>query len=538
MTLMQTLHMLLIMTKVQTVNVAGVWPLAHIWWEASMLCHSCGMCSTDCAHAEVEAYMERSRSQAIPGKRLSPRDLPENNFAQAGDVLDDTNIEPVASEQHTGASMTGTGRSTSADANMFEEAADTERQTETRAAENGHSTSTDAHSDFEPAAEQQKELSVGNNGHGASEDAQTSVSHTESASGQEQQADIPALTAESQQDAVLPGIQAVSEASDYASAPERMEAVSEASDYVSIEPEPESDSAPEPAPESEPVIEAESEPASVPVSQPESDAMPKPESETAQSSKVAAVYNDADRVDADMDAAGQQPAATRADFAEIQKLLGHAASEGSNASTASHHQEPESAPRSAAQEDLAQSAPVDDAPAAETASAESSEPKIAAQSNNVVQQVQSEAQDSRDGDSAPEDETADSAPAADESARGAASASEATASSSSGRPGAGGFARLPSLPVRRGAPSLPARPSTAAGVCTLNSFALGVDAYALRSQSREGKAGTTLLMHICVMLITDDAWLLFARLNGCASTLFHTTSLVLSFQRNLLYQAQ
>ena len=401
--------------------------------------------------------MERSRSQAVSG-RLP--DLPQATFAQADDVLDDTNSGPAAFEEHTAASISDSGHSNSADAKKYEGAIDSEQQTEIRLADNGHSTSTEAHSDSEPAAKQQNALSVGNNGYGAREDGQTSVSHTESATGQEQQAQIPALTAETQPDAVLPSIQAVSEASDYASAPERMEAVSEASDYTSIEPE--SESATEPVPESEPVMEADSEPASVPEPQPESDAIPEAQSEAAQPSEAAAFYDDADQVDADTDAAGQQPAATRADYAEIQKLLGHAASDGSNASNESHHQDPVSAP---AQEDMAESAPVDDAPTTEVESAESRKPEIAAQTANTVQNVQSEDRYSRDGDSAPEDETSDATtPAVAEPAHVAASASEATASGSSERPFAGGLARLPSLPVRRGAPSLPARPSTSAGL--------------------------------------------------------------------------
>ena len=436
--------------------------------------------------------MERTRSQAVLGRLPSLPDRQQANFAQAGDVLDDTNIEPVAAEQHSEASVVDSGPS--AGANRVEEAAESEQQTEIRTADNGHSTSTSAHSDSEPVAEEQNELSVGNNGHGANEDTQTSVSYTESTGGQEQQAEIPALTAETQPDAVLPSIQAVSEASDYASVPERLEAVSEASDYASIEPEPESDSAPEPAPESETVVEAAPEPASVPEPEPESDAMPETDSEAAQPSQAAAASEyDADRGDADTDAAGQQPAATRADFAEIQKLLGRAASEGSNASTESHHHEAASASREAAQEDLAETAPVDDAPPADVETASSTEPEDAAETENMVQQVQSEAQDSdgdgdlasEDGDSAPEDDTTDtlnptdSTPAVPEPAHVAASASEATTSSSSETPSAGGFARLPSLPVRRGAPSLPARPSTSTGIylCTIDSFALGVDAY-------------------------------------------------------------
>ena len=462
MTPMQILRMLLIMTKVQSPNCQSwhPWPLAHLWAGHQCFAAPAIYVLAGCALAEVEAYMERSRSQAVSG-RLP--DLPQATFAQADDLLDDTNSGPAASEEYNGASINDSGHSNSADANKYEGAIDSEQQTEIRPADNGHSTSTEAHSDSEPAAKQQNALSVGNNGYGAREDGQTSVSHTESATGQEQQAQIPALTAETQPDAVLPSIQAVSEASDYASAPERMEAVSEASDYTSIEPE--SESATEPAPESEPVMEADSEPASVPEPQPESDAIPEAQSEAAQPSEAAAFNDDADQVDADMDAAGQQPAATRADYAEIQKLLGHAASDGSNASTESHHQDPVSAPRPTAQEHMAESAPVDDAPTTEVEYAESRKPETAAQTANTVQNVQSEDRYSRNGDSAPEDETSDATtPAVAEPAHVAASASEATASGSSERPFAGGLARLPSLPVRRAAPSLPARPSTSAGL--------------------------------------------------------------------------
>lgn len=410
--------------------------------------------------------MERTRSQAVLGRLPSLPNRQQHDFAQAGDVLDDTDIEPAASEEHSGTSAVDGGRSTSADASRYEEAADSEQQTETSMADNRHSTSTNALSDTEPVAEEQTEFSVGNNGHGANEDGQISVSYSESAGGQEQPAEIPASTAETQPDAVLPSIQAVSEASDYASVPERLEAASEASDYASVEPEPESDSAPEPAPESETVVmKAESEPAAVPEPEPESDVMPGEESGTAQPAQAAASHDDADQGDADMDAAGQQPAATRADFAEIQKLLGHAASEGSNASTESHHHQVASAPREVAREDLAEPAPVDDGPQADVETASSGEPEVAGQTENMVQQVQSEAQDSRDGDSSPEDDTTDSTPAEAEPTHVAASASEeATASSSSEAPSAGGFARLPSLPVRRGAPSLPARPSTSTGI--------------------------------------------------------------------------
>ena len=435
-----------------------------------------------CASAEVEAYMERSRSQAVPARLPSLPDLPQANYARAGAVLDDTDIEPAA-EQQTEADLADDGHSSNAIANRDEqEAVYSGQPTDTRTADNGHSTTIGADTETELAAEQQNDFSVGNNGHGASEDVQTSVSISESTSGQEQPAKVPALTAETQPDAVLPSIQAVSEASDYASAPERTEAVSEASDYASIEMEAESDAAPEPAPESEAVMNTESEPASVPEAEPESESMPEPESEAAQPSEAAASYDDADQVDDmdaagqqpasyddadqgdDMDAAGQQPAATRADFSEIQRVLGRTASEGSDASTESHHQEAASAPRAAAQEDLAQSAPVDDAPPAKVERAEPREPEIAAQTEDVLHQADSKAQDSRDEDSAPEDETTDSAPAVAQPAHVAASVSEATTSSSSERPSAGGFARLPSLPVRRGAPSLPARPSTSTGV--------------------------------------------------------------------------
>ena len=428
--------------------------------------------STGCANAEVEAYMERSRSQAVPARLASLPDLPQADFAQAGDVLDDTQIEPAAFK-HTEADLADHRRNTSANANRDEqETVDSEQPTVTRTADYGHSTTMNADTDTELADEQQSELSVGNNGHGASVDVKTSELSSESASGQEQPAEVPALTAETQPDAVLPSIQAVSEASDYASAPERLEAVSEASDFASIEPEAESDSAPEPAPEREAVIETEPEPVSMPEAEPESEAMPEPESDAAQPSS-----DDADRGD-DMDAAGQQPAATRADFAEIQKLLGRAASEGSDASTVSHHQEAASAPWAAGQEDLAESASVDDASPAEVERAQPQEPEAAAQTENMLQQMHSEAQNAHDGDSAPEDDTTDSAPAVAEPARVAASVSEAMASSSSEKPSAGGFARLPSLPVRRGAPSLPARPSTSTGVYTpSSSFALGVDVY-------------------------------------------------------------
>ena len=412
----------------------------------------------DCANSEVEAYMERSRSQAIPGRLPSLPDLPQVNIARAGDVLDDTHDESAASEQHHVASVADNGHSSSADANRDgdEETATSEQQTDTRTADDQHSIAMDADVDTDLAPEQESDSSVGNNGHGASGVAQAS----ESASGQEQEPQIPALTAETQPDAVLPSIQAVSEASDYASVPEHPEAISEASDYASIEQEPESDSVPEPVLESEPAFATEQEPASEPEPEPESEAMPEPESEEAQQTEASGSYDDAtDQGEADADAAARQPTATRADFAEIQKLLGHAASEGSDASTESHHQEAASASGATIHEDAAESAPVVGAPAA--AEVERADSGEAAETDSMVQHVQSEAQAPQDEDSA---EGTDSAPVAAEAATVAASGSEAQASTSSERPSAGGFARLPSLLVRRGPPSLPSRPSTSTGV--------------------------------------------------------------------------
>ena len=465
MNLMQILRMLLIMIKVRIVNASCQHASRH------GCCHSSGgslhcvaaapatFVLRGCAIPEVEAYMERSRSQAIPGRLPSLPDLPQVNIAQASDVVDDTQDESAASEQHTVASVADNGHSSSADANRDgdEEIATFEQETDTRTAGNQQSLAMEADIDSDLAPEQESESSVGNNGHGASSDAQAS----ESASGQEQEPQVPALTAETQPDAALPSIQAVSEASDYASVPEHTEAISEASDYASIEQEPESDSAPEPVLESEPAFATEQEPTSEPKPEPEPEpeleAMPEPESEEAQQTEAAGSYDAAaDQGEADADAAARQPTATRADFAEIQKLLGRAASEGSDASTESHHQEAASASGATTQEDAGESAPVVSAPAAaEMARADSGEP---AESDSVVQQVQSEAQGPQDEHSG---DATGSAPAA---ASVAASGSEAQASTSSERPSAGGFARLPSLPVRRGAPSLPSRPSTSTGV--------------------------------------------------------------------------
>ena len=471
-----------------------------------------------CEIAEVEAYMERSRSQAVPERlpRLpSLPDLPQARFARAGEVVDDNEAEPAASEQETEISVADNGHSTSADANTGFEASDSaEQHTETFVADNEHSTSGDASTDTESADfEQQTENSVPGNGHSTSVDDNSAATNAESISGQEQPAQVPALTAETQQDAVLPSIEAVSEVSDAPSVPEAepdSESVHEAEpDSESVpEAEPGSESVPEAEPDTESVPEAEPDTESVPeaaskplpplpeavsrllreadsesslaaepeselssdpesealpepesesLPEPESEALPEPEYEAAQPSEAADSDGGADRVDANMDAnnmPGQQPAATRADFAEIQKLLGQATSQGPDTTTESHDQEAESASSSVSEDDAAESAPVEDAaesasvedadaepsPPTEGEHAESGEIEIDAQADNLLEPVHTVA----------------------------ASASGATASSASERPSAGGLPRLPSLPVRRGTPSLPSRTATSAGAYALS----------------------------------------------------------------------
>lgn len=191
-----------------------------------------------CTLTEVEAYMERSRSEAL--SRLPS--LPNLPQRQAGKVLDDSEIEPAASQRE---SIADAKQSTSADADPTE-------------------------------------------------------SNAESASGQEQPAHVPAMTAETQPDAVLPSV----EASPAIDAPSEAEAERE------TEAEPKAEATPETAEYDD--IDKDGSGASG--QQLEAEKTP----ETAE-------YDDIDK-DGN-GASGQQPADTRADFAEIQKVLGHAASQ-------------------------------------------------------------------------------------------------------------------------------------------------------------------------------------------------------------------
>lgn len=384
----------------------------------------------DCSLAEVEAYMERSRSQAVPGRLPSLPDLPQLNFARHSEVRDDTDIEPA--EEEMDISMADNGHSTSSDDNTQTQVS----ASETAGGDNGHSTSVDVNPDVERAATLEQRTESGSADSAENIDADTAASNAESVSGQEQPAEVPALTAETQPDAVLPSI----------------EAVNEASDALSVH-DSEHESIPEFEPESE----------SLPDLQQLSEPSPEQESEAAQPSEAAESDDDNDRAGTDLDADIAQPAATRADFAEIQKVLGQAVAQGSNGSTESHNnQAVGSAPEDEAADTTVEDA---DTEAAVGEQADSGESEAAAQTDTLtqVQQVQSEAQDSpddaEDAESASdsEDDASDLAPelARDLTASGAG----ATASSSPERPPAGGLSRLPSLPVRRGAPSLPSRMS-------------------------------------------------------------------------------
>ncbi|KAL3138742.1 Translocase of chloroplast 159, chloroplastic, variant 2 [Trebouxia sp. C0010 RCD-2024] len=402
----------------------------------------------DSAHAaqhdqEVEAYMERSRSQAVPGRLPSLPDLPQLNFARHGEVMDDTDIEPA--EEQTDITIVHNGHSTSADVSTQPQVS----ASETVVGDNGHSSDADVNPDVERIAVEQPSAS-GPTDSAQNTDTDTAASNAESASGQEQPAEVPALTAETQPDAVLPSIEAVNDAS-YASSVQ--------------DSEPEYESIPEPEPEPEPQPELEPESESLPDLQRLSEPLFEQEIAAAQPSEAADSDGDTARAGIDLDADIAQPAATRADFAEIQKVLGQAVAQGSNGSTESHNNEAMGSAPDSAPEDEAADTTVEDADtkAAVGERADSGESEAAAQTDTLtqVQQVQSEAQDSpdnaEDAESASdsEDDASDSAP---ELARDvAASGAGATASSSPERPPAGGVNRLPSLPVRRGTPSLPSR---------------------------------------------------------------------------------
>ena len=301
--------------------------------------------------------MERSRSQAVP----SQSNLPQSDFVNAGEVLDDTEIEPASTVEDDG------------------------------------------------------EASVADNGHSTNTHASTTEATAEAASGHEAAAEVPALTAETQPDAALPSLEAM--------------AVSE------------------------------------PASEPESDTAPA--QPTGSEQEPAPAHQSADTSNGDEGrngASGQQPSVTRADFAEIQKVLGQAALQDSVSESNSGEVEAASY-FSATAEATPEDANTADVTSHEAASDQADEQQAADEDTDQAA-AEAEAASEQTGPVAePELPAVKSAaalpdlpPAVHQSAPTIApAATEAIEGGGTEKQPAIGIKRLPSLPARRGAPSLPSR---------------------------------------------------------------------------------
>ena len=306
-----------------------------------------------CTLAEVEAYMERSRSQAIPSQQT----LPQADFAAAVEVLDDSVIEPAASSEP--------------DSNI-----------------DGHSTAANSNA---------------------------TESNAESASGHEQPAQVPAMTAETQPDAVLPSVVA-SQATDAQSEAEK---------------QPEAAQAPETAEHDDSGNDGEG-------------------------------------------ASGQQPADTRADYAEIQKVLGHAASQDIH-DAASSESDSASGDDAIPEPALKEEEQKPDNVGTEAAGAAAVEAEPVLEQMQPVAEPTLAAAESSAAAAVSAATAVESAPTVTESAPTMTPSTQAISGSGTEKQPAVGMKRLPSLPVRRAAPSTTSRSAAPAGkscpLCPADVFA-------------------------------------------------------------------